>query len=103
MGFPVITSHRGDHPTESNQRRVRSDPSDDEYSENFSLHKAPKVSRIENIEGIVRRQIEEVSQQLRKEAEPCDLITSDSRLSEEITSHRIPNKFMCQALNIALG
>jgi len=63
--------------TKSNQRRARSDPSDDEHSENSSLHKAPKVPRIENIDEIIWRQIEVASQQLRKDAEPCSLRTSD--------------------------
>ena len=58
------------------------------------LHKTLKVPRIEDITEIVQRQIEEASQQFQKEAESCSLRTSDSPLSEKITSNHFPEKFI---------
>ena len=61
--------------------------SDDEHSENSGPHEAPKIPRIEDIEKIVRRRIEEANQELWNDVEPCGLRTSESPLSVEITSH----------------
>ena len=83
--------------TKSKQRRSRSDlPSDDEHSENFDPHKAPKVPHIKDIEETVRKLIQEASQQLYKEVEPCGLRTSNSPLSEKITLSLLPQE-VCEA------
>ena len=59
---PPLTARTTD--TEGNQRHAKSDlPSDDEHSKKFGPHKAPKVSRIEDIKEIVRKRIEEANQQ----------------------------------------
>jgi len=42
----------------------------------------------------MQKRVEEASQQLRKEAEPCSLRTSASSLSREITSQRFPKKLV---------
>jgi len=98
---PPLTT--GTTRTKNSQRRAKSDlHSDSEHSENSGPYKAPKVPRIENIEKLIQRWIEEVSQQLWKEAESCGLRTFDSPLSKEITSHRFPQYVRDAELRVLL-
>ena len=76
--------------------------SDIQHSENSELHRAPKAPR-EDIEEIVRKRIKEANQHFRKEGKPCGLRTFDSSLSEEITSHRFPKKFVMPSFECYSG
>jgi len=61
-----------------------------------------KVPRIEDSDEIVRKQIEEASQQLRNEAGPLGLRTSYSLL-EGNTSHRFRKKFVMSSFEYYSG
>ena len=63
----------------------------------------PRRPRAEDIEEIVRKQVERVSQPLYKKAEPYRLSILNSLLFEEIISRCFPKKFVIPSFEHYLG
>ena len=63
----------------------------------------PEDTRVEDIEEIIQKQVKKARQLLQKEMEPYGLNVLNSPLSEEITYHCTPRKFMMPSFGCYLG
>ena len=89
---------------ESKQKRDKSlSLSGSQHSENSGSRKVLKAPQEEDIEEIVRKQVEKASQLRQKETEPYGFNIFNSPLFKEITFHRFAKKFVMSSFECYSG